>query len=397
MNAFLHNRQRFSDALQGSVAVLSAYDSMQLSADMEADFLQEASFWWLTGIAEPGWRVIIESGSVVRATLVRPSMSEAQIAFNGSLSDDDAKNISGIQYIIEEKDFEALLRTLAKKHSVIYTPYNSDEAHAFVVNPAQKKLHAVVSRIFTTTSDCSKMLYQLRAIKTPEEIAAIKKAVKLTVAAFEQVRQNLNHLHAEYEVEAAFTHHIRSNGAHHAYQPIVAAGKNACTLHYNKNQSKIKKNELLLIDIGARVDGYAADVTRTYCLNPTKRQLAVHAAVEAASAKIISYLKPGVTLGELSDFVDSTLHAALIDLKLIENGAPLEAIHKYMPHSIGHGLGVDVHDRFAFSELKPGMVMTIEPGIYIPEEKIGVRIEDDILITDTGHQNLTARLSTKFS
>lgn len=395
MNAFLHNRQRFSAVLEGSVAVVTAYDSMQLSADMEAEFLQEASFWWLTGIEEPGWKVIIEPGASVRATLVRPDMSAAQIAFNGTLSDEDAKQIAGTAHVISQKDFESYLRGLAKKHSVAYTPYNSEESHDFVLNPAPRKLHAMLQRTFTNTSDCSKHLFQLRAIKTEAEIATIKKAVKLSITAFEQVRVNLDQFRNEYEVEAAFTHHFRSNGARHAYQPIIASGAHACTLHYNANQGKLRRGEILLLDVGARVDGYAADITRSYCINPTKRQAAVHAAVEVASQTIISYLKPGLTLKELSEFVDATMHDAMVSLKLIDETASREEAQRYMPHSIGHGLGVDVHDRFAFGELKPGMVMTIEPGIYIPEEKIGVRIEDDILITEHGHLNLSARLSTK--
>jgi Xaa-Pro aminopeptidase len=201
----------------------------------------------------------------------------------------------------------------------------------------------------------------------------------------------------EYEIEAAFTHAFRSNGATgHAYDPIVAGGKNACTLHYNDNNMALPKNGLVLMDIGARVGGYAADITRTYAIGtPTQRQKDVHAAVESAHHAIITLLRPGASVIEYHDSVDAIMKEALIGLGLMQSVDDTKAYRTYFPHAVSHGLGIDVHDGLGRPEtFQPGMVLTVEPGIYIPSEGIGVRIEDDILITDTGHRNLSAALPT---
>ena len=152
---------------------------------------------------------------------------------------------------------------------------------------------------------------------------------------------------------------------------------------------------MVLIDIGARVGGYSADVTRTYCLNPTKRQKAVHAALEKAHQAIITLIAPGLPIAEYIDSVDEIMKQALYELGLLDDMSDQEAYRKYFPHAISHGLGIDTHDSLGRPRyLETGMVLTVEPGIYIPEEGIGVRIEDDILVTATGYENLTAALPT---
>ena len=167
------------------------------------------------------------------------------------------------------------------------------------------------------------------------------------------------------------------------------------TLHYTKNSDKLAKNRLVLIDIGARVNGYCADITRTYGIRPTKRQRAVHAAVEAAHHRIIELIQPNLAIAEYMHAVDEIMKDALCELNLLEARSDDTTYRRYFPHSVSHGLGVDVHDSLGKPQfLQPGMVLTVEPGIYIAEEGIGVRIEDDILVTETGHLNLTAGLST---
>ena len=148
------------------------------------------------------------------------------------------------------------------------------------------------------------------------------------------------------------------------------------------------------MDIGARHHGYAADITRTYAYGkPTKRQQSVHATVQAAQTEIISLLEPGLSVETYQTKVDAIMKRALMDLKLITDEKD-EKYHKYFPHAISHGLGIDVHDALGKPRvLQPGMVLTVEPGIYIPEAGIGVRIEDDIVITDTGHRNMSGKLS----
>ena len=208
------------------------------------------------------------------------------------------------------------------------------------------------------------------------------------------MRTKLSTLKYEYEIEAILNAAFRKTGAHgHAYDPIVAAEKNACTLHYVQNNDKLPKNGLVLIDAGAKFSGYAADVTRTYAIGtPTARQSAVHHAVEKAHQEIISLVRPGLKISEYSERVDEIMKAALKSLNLLS--AP-EDYRRYFPHAISHGLGIDVHESLGGSEtFKPGMIFTVEPGIYIPEESIGVRIEDDILVTDDGHRVLSEALPT---
>lgn len=177
----------------------------------------------------------------------------------------------------------------------------------------------------------------------------------------------------------------------------MASGKNACTLHYLKNSAKLKKRDLLLLDIGARRQGYAADITRTYALGEvSKRQHDVFLAVNEAHVKIIDLLKPDYPVEQYQHDVDKIMTEALLSLGLMKDAKDEKNYRRYFPHAISHGLGVDPHDSLgAPRALQPNMVLTVEPGIYIPEEGIGVRLEDDILITATGNSNLSGRLSTE--
>ena len=398
---FAANRASLATQLKGGVIVMSAYSAMQRGNDMSFAFEQEANFWWLTGIEVPDWWLIID-GTRGKSWLAAPTISEAHQIFDGSLSFEQAQVVSAVDSVITHAEALDLLRDLAKKHSTVYAL--GDQPHAeyldFVLNPATKKLHDTLDRLFASVQDCRRELAQLRAIKQPQEIAAMKQAINLTTDAFERVQQMLPSLRYEYEVEAEFSYYFRRHGARgHAYDPIVASGGNACTLHYVDNDSKLKKRQLLLLDIGARSGGYAADITRTYALGePTKRQLAVHKAVQDAQRQIVALLKPDLLVEEYHRDVDGIMKHALVSLGLMKDENDETNYRKYFPHAISHGLGVDVHDSLGGPRyLQQGMVLTVEPGIYIPEEGIGVRIEDDILITATGHSNLSGRLSTDLS
>jgi Xaa-Pro aminopeptidase len=395
---FTSNRERLTHRLSGGVAVFSAYTKMQRTNDIASAFEQEANFWWLTGIESPDWQLIID-GTRGKSWLVMPQVSITSQIFDGSLSAADAKEASGVSDILSHDEALKILRDLSKKHSVAYTlgdqPYS--EYLDFVLNPAPKKLYEQLIRTFNSVRDCRKELAGLRAIKQPEEIVAIQGAINLTVDAFNEVKSLLATCKYEYEVEAAFTYHFQMHGlSKHAYDPIVAGGKNATTLHYVANNMKLKKRELLLLDIGARRDGYPADITRTYAAKePTKRQVQVHAAVAGAQREIISLLTPELSVEQYQREVDRIMIESLMSLGLMADASDEKTYRRYFPHAVSHGLGVDVHDSLGTPKyFQPGMVLTVEPGIYIPEENIGVRIEDDIAITDTGHTNLSGRLST---
>lgn len=375
--------------------VLTAFDAMQASRDSAYKFLQEAHFFWCSHIQEPGWLFILDEKA---SYLVMPKRSDTQRLFEGGISADEARALSKVDRVLTASEGKALLKRLAENHDVVYT-LEADPVAAsqdFVLNPAPKRLHRQLTKLFAEVKDCRFELSALRACKQPQEMYYMQSAIDATLKAFQAVYGALqeNRYTYEYELEAEMTHAIRSTGAEgHAYEPIVAGGKNALTLHYATNTASLPKNGLVLIDVGARVEGYAADITRTYAIgDPSPREVAVHAAVEKAHHAIIALIKPGVSLAEYQEKSDDIMKEALASLDLLNHPSDYR---KYFPHAISHGLGIDVHESLGgHTVFTPGMVLTVEPGIYIPEEGIGVRIEDDILVTESGPKNLSAGLPT---
>ena len=396
---FGNNRDRVYDLLKGGVLVVPAYTQMQRGNDVAFRFEQEANFWYLTGLEYPDWLLLMD-GKRRRSWLVAPHVEARHELFDGSLSRSDASHLSGIADIIDAREADSWLRQAARSHQLVYTvdtPSHADH-FGFHLNPAIKETKDKLARIFAKVDDFRPELARLRAVKQPAEIDALQSAIDLTVSAFAAVRARLGSFHYEYEVEAAFTAAFRHSGAEgHAYDPVVATGANACTLHYVYNNAKLKKGQLLLLDIGARRGGYAADITRTYGYGAlTKRQKQVHEVVAQAQREIIALIEPDLPFEDYYQLVDTIMQKALVGLKLMKSTDD-PAYRTYFPHAIGHGLGIDVHDALGRPRtLQPGMVLTVEPGIYIPEEGIGVRIEDDILVTKDGHKNMSAKLSTAY-
>jgi len=392
---FTTNQQKLTESLKGSLIVIGAYGAMQRGNDASFKFEQEANFWYLTGIEAPDWWVVIDGQSNI-SWLVAPEVDDVHNIFDGSLSWDEAKKISGVDKVISEKEAYSLLNELAEKNDTVFTICEDPRAndYDFTLNPSQAVMQKRLEKLFKNVKNCRDEIAKLRAIKQPEEIEEMKKTINLTVDAFNEVKNKLPDLKYEYEVEAEFSYYFRKNGARgHAYDPIVAFGKNACTLHYVDNNSELDQGSLLLIDIGSRVGGYAADITRTYAVGkPTGRQIDVHHAVEKAQKDIISLLQPGLSVKEYHEKVDEIMRLAIESLGLIKKP---DDYRRYFPHAVSHGLGIDVHDSLGRPDkFLSGMVITVEPGIYIPEEAIGVRIEDDILITESGCINLSGSLST---
>lgn len=390
---FQGNRSRLAEAIKGGLVVVTGHEEMQRTLDQAFTFEQEANFWYLSGIDVPRWKLVYD-GTRNHTWLVRPVVDEVERIFSGEVDPKELLKKSGADEIIDAADLEQLLRQLHRKHSTVYTiaPIAA-ERYTFVQNPAPKQLHKMLDRVFTSVIDCTKELATLRAIKQPNEIKAMKRAIDLTVDAFTLLYNSLDQCKHEYEVEAVVTHRFRQNNAYHAYDPIVAVGKNACTLHYIKNDMSLRKGQLLLCDIGATYDGYAADITRTYAYgNPTARQTAVLGVLAKAQAKIIKFIKPGVSFASYIEDSDRIIAESLREIGFTGD-SDRELVSEYMPHAISHGLGIDVHDSLGgYKEFVPGMVLTVEPGIYIPRESIGARIEDDILVTERGHQNLSSKL-----
>jgi Xaa-Pro aminopeptidase len=390
---YTERRNRLNEQLKGEPAVFAAFSAMQQTNDSAAPFVQESNFLWLTGIPEPDWCLVICDGE---SWLISPEKTAIQRIFDGGMSDDEARHISGVDNVLTGEAFDALLVRLAEKHTAAHAIFKHahDKYFDFVMNPSLRKIRKKAEAVFSEVHDCRKQLAQLKAIKTDDEVALIEQAIAVTMRGFEEVKRQLPSASHEYELEATLGYVFRSAGTQgHAYQPIVGTGKNACTLHYIDNKDPLPKAGMVLIDAGARVDGYAADITRTYAIGePSDREKKVHAEVEKAHEAIIESIKPGLTFKDYDAFVDETMKAALEALGLLNEP---DDYRTYFPHAVSHGLGIDVHDSLGgFTSLQAGMVLTVEPGIYIPEEGIGVRIEDDILVTKEGHRNLSAELPT---
>jgi Xaa-Pro aminopeptidase len=394
-NFFKKNRLNLIQSVAGAVFILRAHSMQQRRSDMAYKFEQEANFWYLCGIEEPDWTLVIDN-TQHRSWLVMPNVTDVHKIFDGSLSAEDAKRISGVDAVITEDESLPLLRTLAKRHSIVYTIGQPPHAEYFnfTLNPAIDKNKQMLARVFSKVEDCRKELAALRAIKHPEELVMMQKAIDITIDAFESVRASMDLYKYEYEIEADFNLLIRKRGATgHAYEPIVAGAKNACTLHYVKNAAKLPAKSMVLIDVGASYGGYAADISRTYAYkSQKKRYIDIHAAVEKAHKQIIMLISPLQSVEEYQKSVDEIMIDSLKKLGLYKDETSLR---RYFPHAVSHGLGIDVHDSLgAPKHFQEGMVLTVEPGIYIPEENIGVRIEDDIMVTASGRKNLSARLST---
>lgn len=394
---FKANRQSLKQARQGLFCI-TAYTSMQRANDTAFFFNQEGNFWYLTGITQPDWIVIIDT-TTDEEWLIAPDKDSIHEIFDGTLPHEKAAEISGVKKVVTYNEGIRILRALAKKHSIVHTINNPPYADRFnfTLNPALSLHSKMLGRIFNQVIDCQNDIARLRAVKNSDEINAMQLAIDRTIEGFTRAKQTLVNVSYEYELEAEFTYYFKKHGgADHAYDPIIASGKNACTLHYVDNHTKIGQKDLILLDVGAKVEGYCADITRTFCKTvPSKRKQAVHAAVVAAQREVISLLKPNLLVEDYVRECDRIMKQALMSLDLLREENDSETYRRYFPHAMSHGLGIDVHDSLGSPRyFQEGMVLTVEPGIYIPEEGIGVRIEDDILITADGHRNMSAKLST---
>lgn len=396
---FTRNRRALVAALQKrrgfeGLIVIAGSGQMQISADRTFVFEQEGSFLYLTGLDEPGAVLVIDNHEQY---LIVPKRSVSRIAFEGAV---DAKAIlqtSGISDVYESTEgWERLTRRLNKiKHvATLQAPDTYIESIDTYTNPARahlvKRLKSVAKGV--RILDARPEIAQLRMIKSEYEVGLIEQAIAHAKKLFTAIERQRLAAENERDLLAEITRIRIKDGLINAYEPIIASGANAVTLHYVANNSPIDKKGLLLLDIGVKYQHYSADISRTVSYAPNKRQRAVYDAVLAIQQEIIAILKPGVTFKECELHVMQLMGEKLRELGLIKTISN-EAIRQYYPHSISHFLGIDVHDVGDYSRpMEPGMVITVEPGIYIPQEGIGVRLEDDVLITQNGCRNLSRKL-----
>lgn len=395
---FAGNRERLRQLFTGTAPiVITAHVSLQKGSDEAFTFHQDRSFWYLTGIDEPGVVLVMDKG---REYLILPERDAIQDLFDGEFTYEDLQRTSGISTILGAKEgWKQLGQRLKRSQhaaTLAASPQFIDQIGLFT-NPARRLLIDRLKEIKPDVEllDLRPHLMKMRMIKQAPELAAIQQAIDITLASIKDATRpaKMEKYRYEYELEAEFAYGIRKRGAAgHSFHPIVAGGKNACTIHYMENNAPLNDNELVIMDVGAEVNHYAADITRTVAKgSATKRQRAVVDAVDEVVQFGLNQLKPGVAFGACEKELRQFMGEKLRELGLIKT-IDEESIRRYYPHA-PHYLGLDVHDIGDYQvPLEPGMVLTIEPGIYIPEESIGVRIEEDVLITVDGYQLLSAKL-----
>lgn len=402
---FQNNRKKLSAKLKkNQMAIVFSSDEMPRNADCNFPFRQDSNFFYLTGI-EQERSILIQfpkcPNPAYRSVLfLRPTDEHTLIWEGKRYSKEEAQNVSGIETVLWLGQFEKILDMLFEWTNEIYV--NVDLEENLDINFPVLRAHRYGSFLKNNYSEKKflnvlPIMTELRVQKSEKEIELIKKACNITNKAFRSVLEKMSPGKMEYEIEAEISYIFSINGATgHAYSPIIAGGKNACVLHYIKNNEQIQANELVLMDFGAEYGHYASDLTRTIPSDGkfTERQSAVYQAVLDTMKYAIDLLKPGVILSKYHLQVGEFVNTKLLELGLLtkeEIEKSSTAFKKYFMHGTSHFMGLDVHDLGKRDEpLQPGNVVTCEPGIYIPEENIGVRIENDILITEEGNIDLMA-------
>lgn len=401
---FVGNRQRLRELFTGTAPiVVTANGLLQRGGDSTYGFAQDANFWYLTGIDEPDVVLVMDRD---KEYLVVPARSASRQAFDGAPNLETLARHSGIQTVYDDKEGWGQLESRLKKvkHvATLGTPAAYVEHYGMYTNPARA---ALVTRLKSAKGslellDLLPHLVRLRMIKQPAELAAIQAAINITIAGIKEATKpsKLRAYAYEYQIEAELSRSFRRRGASgHAFEPIVAGGLRACTLHNVSNSGTLAADELVLLDVGVEAGHYAADISRTVSLGaPSRRQQAIHAAVLDVQQFAFGLLQPGVLLKDYEQQVEHYMGEKLRELGLIKTISH-DNIREFYPHATSHFLGLNVHDVGDYDRpLEPGVVLAVEPGIYVPREGIGVRIEDDILITPKGIKILTGKLSRGLS
>lgn len=402
---FIGNRTRLRQLFTGTAPiVITAHGALQMGADEAYPFHQDRSFFYLTGINEAGVILVMDKG---KEYLIVPQREAVMEKFDGAIIPEELSRISGIQTIYDQKEGWKHLTSRLKKVRHVATLGASPRFIDFLglyTNPSRADLIQRMKEITPGIEilDLRTHLSRMRMVKQEVERAAIQSAIDVTLATIKEITRpkQLSKYAYEYEIEADLSRGFRRQGTMgHAFPPIVASGERACMLHYNKNSEALTTGDLLILDVGAEADFYAADIARTVVPGgkPTRRQQLVHQAVKDAQDHAYSLLKPGVVMRQYEKQMEEFMGEKLRELGLLKTITP-EGVRHYFPHATSHFLGLDTHDAGDYEvPLEPGVILTVEPGIYIPDESLGVRIEDNILITETGNENLSAALSRELA
>ncbi|HXP84612.1 MAG TPA: Xaa-Pro peptidase family protein [Bryobacteraceae bacterium] len=361
--------------LDGVMVLFGAVES----DDLHAGFFQESSFLYLSGWREPGAVIMLTPKEEIFFVPPRDTHQELYTGRKLGAEDADAVEKTGFAKVLPKAALESQFLRLMETSNRIYTLPGDRDA---------QKLRALA--VFHDSGDAEKALGRLRMIKSPAEIALIEHASDVTVAAHLEAWKKLHAGQYEYQIAAVMTNVYFERGCERsAYMPIVGSGPNSTILHYSSNKRRADAGEVVLMDVGAECSDYATDVTRTVPVSGkfTPRQREIYEIVLGAQKAAIAAVKPGVRIRE-------NLYRIAYDyINTHGKDANGDALGKYFTHGLTHHVGLDVHDLSDNNvPLEAGMVITIEPGVYIPEENIGVRIEDTLLVTPNGAKNLSGAL-----
>lgn len=402
---FVQNRQRFVRQMQkNSIAIFVSNDEVPSNGDAIYSFKQNSDLFWLSGVTQEDSMVILfpdNPDPKYREVLVLVRPNELKEKWDGKrLRVKEAQETSGIKTIVWLDSIDGLLQPWIHLADNVYLDSNENDRKASLVRSRDYRFIDEMKSRYPLHNflRAAKIMKELRAIKTALEVEVMQKAMDITDVTFRRLLKFIKPGVMEYEIEAEIFHSFLSQRATGpAYGSIIASGDRARTLHYVSNSEECKDGELILMDFGAEYGGYCADLTRTVPVNGkfTRRQKTVYNACLNIHNYCRSILKPGITIVDYTDKVGEEatqqfLKIGLLKKSDVKNEDPENrAYRKYLYHGISHHLGVDVHDLGTKTEpVKAGMVFTIEPGIYIEEEQMGVRIENNFWITRNGSVDL---------
>jgi Xaa-Pro aminopeptidase len=410
--AYRLRRERLARAAGAGVVVVPTAPERIRNRDTHYPYRFDSHFYYLTGFTEPDAVLVLVSEKTI--LFCREKNAEREIWDGFRYGPAAARERFGFDEAHPIEELDALLPGLLENQPALFYPVGADaewDARAMGwLNAVRAKARAGTAAP-DRVQDVRSLVDEMRLVKDAQELAVMRRAARITAAAHRRAMQQARAGRNEYEIEAELLHEFRRNGAQFpAYWPIVAGGSNACVLHYVFNDAPLRDGDLLLIDAGCELDGYAADLTRTFPVNsrfsPAQRD--VYEVVLAAQTAAIAAVKPGNAWNDPHDAAVRVLARGLLDLKLLAGTLDAvlekETYKRFYMHRTGHWLGLDVHDAGEYKRagkwraLAPGMTLTVEPGLYIrPADdipaafhNIGVRIEDDVAVTAGGCEVLTA-------
>ncbi len=402
---YREHRARFRQAMEkGGLAIFHSNDIMPTSADGTMPFKQATDILYLTGIDQEESVLLLFPDATDpkdrEMLFVRETNEHIAIWEGHKFTKEEATELSGVANVQWTSAYEATVKRLVPQCESLYLNSNEHLRQGNEVETRTERMNKAIRAQYPLhgVKRSAPILHRIRSRKTAEEVAQMRKAVAITGKAFERVCGFLKPGVMEYAVEAEITHEFLRNGSRgHAYTPIIASGYSACVLHYIDNDKPCKDGDVILMDFGCEYGGYASDLTRCLPVNGrfTERQRAVYNAVLNVKNEATKLLRPGTMLADYHKEVGKLMESELIGLGLLDrtdvkNQNPEAPLYKkYFMHGTSHFIGLDVHDVGLWNEpIAEGMCFTVEPGIYIREENLGIRLENDILVTKDGQDDL---------